>query len=48
MIYKYRNEEKSPKDFRNYQHSIELLKNLGDDNTDSKEILKNQINFNQI
>ena len=37
MIYKYKNEVKSPKYFRNYQNLIELTKNLRDDNVTLRE-----------
>ena len=45
MIYKYKNEEISPKDFRNYQNPIVLFKNLGGVNINPNEVLKDQINF---
>ena len=45
MIYKYKTEGRSPKDFRNYQNTIELFKNLRDGNINPKEVLKDQINF---
>ena len=45
MIYKYKTEGRSPKDFRNYQNPIELFKNLRDGNINPKEVLKDQINF---
>ena len=45
MIYKYKTEARSPKDFRNYQNPIELFKNLRDGNINPKEVLKDQINF---
>ena len=48
LIYQYKTKGRSPKDFRNYQNSIELLKDLRDGNINPKQILKNQINFNQI
>ena len=35
----------SPKDFRNYQNQIDLFKDLKDNNVNSKEVLKDQINF---
>ena len=35
----------SPKDFSGYQNTIDLFKNLTDGNINSKEVLKNQINF---
>ena len=45
LIYKYKNEEISPKDFRNYQNPIVLFKNLGGVNINPNEVLKDQINF---
>ena len=48
LIYQYKTKGRSPKDFRNYQNSIELLKDLRDGNINPKQILKDQINFNQI
>ena len=45
MIYNYKIEGRNPKDFRNYQNLIELFKNLRDGNTNSREVLKNQINL---
>ena len=45
LIYKYKTEGRSPKEFRNYQNPIRLFKNLRDGNTNPKEVLKNQINF---
>ena len=45
LIYKYKIEGKSPKDFRNYQDSINLFKNLRDVNVNPTEVLKNKINF---
>ena len=40
------NEVRSPKDFRNYQNSINLFENLRDDNINPKEVLK--LTLNQI
>ena len=45
MIYKHKTEGRCPKDFRNYQNLIELLKNLRDGNANKTEILKNHILF---
>ena len=42
LIYKYKTEGISPKDFKNYQNSVELFK---DGNINPKEVLKSQINF---
>ena len=47
MIYKYKTEGISPKDFGNYQNPIELFKDLRDGNRNPKEVLKDQINFDQ-
>ena len=49
LIYKYKTEGRSSKDFSNYQNLIDLFTNLWDGNIDPKEVLKSQINFkNQI
>ena len=45
MIYNYKTEGLSPKDFRNYQNLIELFKDLRDGNINPKEVLKYQINL---
>ena len=45
LIYKYKTERKSPKDFSVYQNSINSYENLRDGNINPKEVLKNQINF---
>ena len=45
MIYKYKNEGRSPEDFRKFQNPIELFKNLRDGNVNTNEVLKNQIKF---
>ena len=45
MIYKYKTEKRSSKDFSNYQNPIKLFKGLRDGNANPKEVLKNQINF---
>ena len=42
---KNKTEGKSPKDFRVYQNPVDLFKNLIDGNINTKELLKNQINF---
>ena len=47
MIYKYKTKGISPKDFGNYQNPIELFKDLRDGNINPKEVLKDQINFDQ-
>ena len=38
-------EVRNPKDFKNYQNSINLFKNLKDGNIYRKEVLKDQINL---
>ena len=43
LIYKYKTEGRSSKDFTNYRNLIELFKNLRDGNVNSREVLKNQI-----
>ena len=43
MIYKYKTEGRSLKDFRNSQNLMELLKDLS--NINPKEVLKGQISF---
>ena len=45
LIYNYKIEGRSSKDFRNYQNPVELFKNLRDGNTNPREVLKYQINF---
>ena len=45
LIYKYKIERRSPKDFRNYQNPIELFKELRDGNINPEEVLKDQVNF---
>ena len=45
LIYNYKTESISLKDFRNYQNPIQLFKDLRDDNIHPKEVLKDQINF---
>ena len=45
LIYKYKTEQRSPKDFKNYQNPIDLFKHLRDGSIDPKKVLKNQINF---
>ena len=45
MIYKYKCEGRSPKDYNVDQNSIHLFKNLRDGNIKPKKVLKNQINF---
>ena len=45
LIYKYKNEEISLKDIRNYQNLKELFKDLRDGNINPKEVLKDQSNF---
>ena len=45
MVYRYKVEGRSPKDFRNYKNLIELFKDLRDGNLNLKEVLKDQIKF---
>ena len=45
LIYKYKSERISTKDFRNYEDPIKLFKDLRDGNINPKEVLKDQINF---
>ena len=45
LIYKYKNEGKSPKDFRNYQNLIYLFKSLRDFHLNPRGVLKNQRKF---
>ena len=45
LIYKYKTEVISPKDYSNYQNPIELFKDLRNGNKNPKEVLKDQINF---
>ena len=44
MIYKYKIEEASLKDFSNYQNPIDLFIDLVDGNKNPREVLKDQIN----
>ena len=45
MIYKYKTGVRSRKDFESYQNLRELFKNLRDSNVNSREFLKDKINF---
>ena len=45
LIYKYKTEGRSPKDFKNYQNLIDLFKSLRDGDVNLREVLKNQNNF---
>ena len=45
MIYKYKSGVRSRKDFESYQNLRELFKNLRDSNVNSREFLKDKINF---
>ena len=45
LIYMYKAEGISSKDFRNYWDSIRLFKDLRDGNMSPKKVLKDQINF---
>ena len=44
-MYKYKNEGRSLKDFRNYLNLTDLFINLKDGNVKPREVLKNQIDF---
>ena len=45
LIYKYKTERISPKDFGSYQNPTELFKDLRDGTINLNEVLKDQINF---
>ena len=45
MIYKYKTEGRSLKDFSDYQNPIDLFIDLRDGNVNPREVLKNQIDF---
>ena len=45
LTHMYKTEGIIPKDFSNYQHLIDLFKNLRHGNINPKDVLKNQINF---
>ena len=45
LIYNYKTEGTSSKDFINYENPINLFINLRDGDINPKEVLKNQINF---
>ena len=45
LIYKYKTEGRSPKDFSVCHTLIELFKDIRDSNKNPKEVLKNEINF---
>ena len=45
MKYKYKTEERSPKDFSDYQNTIGLFINLRNGNVNPREVLKNQVDF---
>ena len=45
LMYKYKNEGRSLKDFRNYLNLTDLFINLKDGNVKPREVLKNQIDF---
>ena len=48
QIYKYKTEGRSPKDLRNYQHPVQLLKSLKDGKVNPREVLKAKLPLNQI
>ena len=45
LIYKYKTEGRSLKDFGNHQDRIDLFINLTNGNVNPREVLKNQIDF---
>ena len=45
MIYKYKTEGRSPKDFSNYQNPIDLFINLRDGNINPRDVLKDKKDF---
>ena len=45
LRYRYKTEGISPTDFRNYQNPTDLFINLRDGNINSREVIKDQINF---
>ena len=47
LIYRYKNEATSAKDFRNYRNAIELFKDLRDGNINQKKSIKRST-LNQI
>ena len=45
LIYRYKTEVISPKDFSDYQNPIDLFINLRDGNINPRSVIKDQINF---
>ena len=45
LIYRYKTEVISPKDFSDYQNPIDLFINLRDGNINPRSVIKYQINF---
>ena len=45
LIYKYKTESVTPKDFSNYQNMVDLFINLRDVHINLMEVVKNQNNF---
>ena len=45
LIYKYKTESATPKDFSNYQNMVDLFINLRDVHINLMEVVKNQNNF---
>ena len=45
LIYNYKTEGKSPKDFSDYQNPIDVFINLRNGNVNPREVLKNQNDF---
>ena len=48
LIYNYKTEGESPKDFSNYQNLIDLFIKLRDGNVNPRELLKMKLTLNQI
>ena len=48
LIYNYKTEGKSPKDFSDYQNLIDLFINLRNGNVNPREVLKTKMTLNQI
>ena len=45
MIYDFKTEGRSPKEFRGYRSPLKLFENLRDGDGNLKEVLKNQVKF---
>ena len=48
MIYKYKTESITPKDFSNYQNMVDLFINLRDVHINLKEVVKIKLTLNEI